>query len=317
MPTVTVIYVSWNTAEELQRSLQALGPDRQFGGMQVVVVDNHSHDGTPQMVAQQFPGVTLIANSDNLGFSTAVNQGWRAATGDYVLLLNPDSFVEPQTLQTMVALMESCPQLGACAPLLVDEDGQATDNARPFPALTQRLDPCLKGRPHGASLQVPPGPWGAVTRTHWLMGALILIRRATLEDTAGFDEGFFLYGEDMDWCLRARRMGWEIALLTDCRAIHLGNRSAAKAPTRLGLWRRYDGYFRFLHCAHGGLVARAVFLWWLVRTGLTCLVCALPALTSAAWRARWRVQWDRFVFCLAHLGRPFLAANFGHNHPGT
>jgi GT2 family glycosyltransferase len=317
MPTVTVIYVSWNTAQELQRSLEALGPDRRLGGMQVVVVDNHSGDGTPQMVAQQFPQVTLIANPDNRGFATAVNQGWHAATGDYVLLLNPDAFLEPDTLQTMVALMEACPTLGACAPVLVDEDGGPTDNPRPFPALTQCLDPCLKGRPHGAPLEVPQGPWGAVNRAHWLMGALVLIRRATLQDTAGFDEGFFLYGEDMDWCLRARRAGWEIGLLEGCRAIHLGNRSAAKAPSRLGLWRRYDGYFRFLERAHGGLIARAVFLWWLGRTGLTSLALGLPALVSGAWRGRWRVQWDRFVFCLAHLGRPFLTASFGHNHPGT
>jgi GT2 family glycosyltransferase len=316
MPTVTVIYVSWNTAEELQRSLRALGAETGFGGRQVVVVDNHSTDGTPQMVAQEFPEVTLIANPDNRGFAAAVNQGWRAATGEYILLLNPDAFVEPPTLQAMVELLEACPQMGACAPLLVDEGGEPTDNARPFPALTQRLDPCLRDRPHGVPLEVPAGSWGTVTRAHWLMGALLLIRRAALEDTSGFDEGFFLYGEDMDWCLRARRAGWEIALLAERRALHLGNRSAAKAPSRLGLWRRYDGYFRFLQRAHGKWFARAVFLWWLARTGLTYLAWGPLALVLPRWRGRWRIQKDRFVFCLTHLGRPFLTAEFGHNHPG-
>ncbi len=335
---VSVIYVSWNTREELKASIwrlverpagtrpvasaphpdladQASAPPAE--DIEVVVVDNASRDGTVPMLREEFPRVVVIANEDNRGFATAVNQGWRAATGRYCLLLNPDTSVSAPTVATMVSLLDAAESIGACGPRLVDETGETTASARPFPQLTLLLDRAARDHPHGEPLALPPGPWGKVTRAHWLLGACVLLRREALQGTGGLDEGYFLYGEDIDWGYRALQCGWEVGLLEDQQAVHLGGRSASQVASRLTVFRMYDGYFRFLCRAHGGLAARAVFLWWLLKAGLLALVSGVLTPLAGRWRGRRDFEATRFAFCLRHLGRPFLLCHFGRNHAPT
>lgn len=315
-PAVSVIYVSWNTAAELRASLEALRAERGPAGLEFIVVDNASADGTPEMVRDEFPRVRLIANPDNRGFATAVNQGWRAARGHLCLVLNPDVRVPAGVVQALAGFLEAAPRVGVCAPVLSDEEGGDTQGSRQFACLTQRLDRRVRARPHGALLEAPVGEWGRAVRAHWLMGACMMIRREALEETGGFDEGFFLYGEDMDWCLRALRAGWEVALLPDLEAVHMGARSAAQVAPRLTTWRYYDGYFRFIANAHGGVVARANFLWWLGKSALSSAVLAPLSLAVPRLRPRLAFEAGRLSFCLHHLGRPFWLCRFGRNHPG-
>ncbi len=314
MPDVTVLYVNWNTADELAASLQALTPTHATADLEIIVVDNASTDRTVEMLRNGDPTVRLIANSENRGFATAGNQGWQTSTAPLVRIMNPDTLLQPETLAAMVAFMRASPGLAACAPALDDEEGRSTENARPFPPLTLRLDHDIRARPHGEPLDIPDGPWGSVTRAHWLMGACLLVRRQALEDTGGFDEGFFLYGEDIDWCYRARRAGWEIALLDDLTATHSGNRSASQVPGRTSTWRRHDGYFRYLARAHGPLAARANFLWWLLRSALASAVLCPLALARPSLRSRRDHELGRLGFCVSHLGAPFVLCRFGSNH---
>ncbi|MBI3921261.1 MAG: glycosyltransferase family 2 protein [Armatimonadetes bacterium] len=311
---LSIVYVSWNTTEELRKSLEALIATGIPEDTEVLVVDNASTDGTPEEVRAIFPRVRLIVNTENRGFAAAFNQGWRAATGRFCLLLNPDTSITPATISIMLGFMESCSTFGACAPVLVGETGETTDNARPFPPLTLRLDKQVRSRPHGEPLNVPTGPWGRVTRAHWLMGACVLLRREALEATGGFDEGYFLYAEDIDWCYRAFCADWEVALLEDRRAVHLGGRSAAQVEWGLSMQRLYDGYFRFLTRAHGGIAARANFLWWLFKCGGTVVLLAPFSLFSPSLQTGYTHNMARFRFCLTHLGAPFLLCRFGRNH---
>lgn len=307
---VVVVYVSWNTAGELAESLRALLSDST--DLEVIVVDNGSRDGTVAMLAAQFPAVRVIANSDNRGFAAAFNQGWRASQRPLVLLMNPDTVLAPSQLRRLVECLAAHPQVGAVAPVLVDGAGADTENARPFPPLTLRY-PGTRLPGHGEPIAL--SACAEAVRIHWFMGACGLLRRAALEATAGFDEGYFLYGEDIDWCLRARRAGWEILQLRGVQALHHGNRSAAQVPAWTSTARRFDSYFRYLARNHGPWAARANFLWWLARASVTALALALPAALCSGLRPRLRHEWSRVRFCLTHLGRPFLFARFGHNHP--
>lgn len=309
LPLITCVYVSWNTSAELAASLRRLAAIA-TGPREVVVVDNASSDDTVAMLARDFPDVRVIANADNRGFAAAVNQGWSAGSGAYCLLLNPDALLDEPALTAMREVLSACPTLGACAPLLLTEDGEPTENARPFPAPTLRLDPATRERPHGASLPVPPGPWGEVTRAHWVMGACLLIRREAMAAVGGFDAGYFLYGEDIDFGYRLFRAGWDSGLLTGHQAIHLGDRSSRQVASDLSTMRRHDGYFRYLSQAHGPHVARGVYLWWLLSAGAKAL---------AAWLRRRPTEHElgRLRYGLRHLGRPFWRCQFGRNHaPG-
>lgn len=311
---VSVIYVSWNTSSELRRSMDFLLSQGKPSDMEVIVVDNSSSDGTPNMVRDLFPEVLLIANSDNRGFAAAANQGWLASTGRFCLLLNPDTCISLETVGVMAELLSNCDAIGACAPVLRNEEGMGAPNAVPFPPLTVRLAPAVRPRPHGASLHVPAGPWGTVTGAHWLIGACLFIRREAWEMTGGFDEGYFLYWEDADWCYRALKAGWDVALLNDHEATHLGNRSGRQVPSRLRTCRLHDGYFRFLASAHGRFAARVIFLSWLLKAGAIAAFLGPAVLFCPAVRPRHTFEVTRFLFCLAHLGRPFLLCRFGRNY---
>jgi GT2 family glycosyltransferase len=313
-PAVSAIYVSWNTRDDLRSSVERLLGATMAEGVEIIVVDNASSDGTPDMVRERLPGVRLIANEGNRGFAVAVNQGFRVSRGRYCLLLNPDTIIAPETLRLLVEFMGRCPRIGACSPLLVNEDGASTVNAVPFPPITRRLDRALRDHPHGEPLPVPAGPWGRATRAHWLAGACLLVRREAFEATKGLDEGYFLYWEDVDWCYRALHQGWEVALLPELTAVHLAAHSAGQVPQRLTWWRRHDGYFRFLANAHGPWVARANFLQWLATAGVKSAVLGLLSRVSP--RRRWIYEFEasRFTFCLAGLGRPFWCCDFGRNH---
>jgi len=306
---VVAVYVSWNTADELAESLRAL-----LGGadVEVIVVDNASRDGTVAMLAEHFPAARVIANPDNRGFAAAFNQGWRASARPFVLQMNPDTVLTPEALRALAECLAAQPQVGALAPLLLDEAAADSENVRPFPPLTLRRPGA--GLPaHGKPIELAGCP--EAVHVHWFMGACGLLRREALEATGGFDEGYFLYGEDIDWCLRARRAGWAIIQLRGVQALHYGNRSAAQVPSWTSTARRYDSYFRYLAQNHGPWAARGNFLWWLARAGITALGLAIPAALLPSLRPRLQHEWSRVRFCLTHLGGPFLRARFGRNHP--
>ena len=264
------------------------------------------------MLARDFPAVRIIANPDNRGFAAAFNQGWRASERRFVLQMNPDTVLAPAALRALVKCLAAHPQVGAVAPLLLDEAGADTENARPFPALTLRR-PGVSLPVHGE--QVTLIDCADAVQVHWFMGACGLLRREALEATGGFDEGYFLYAEDIDWCLRTWRAGRQIIQLRGVWALHYGNRSAAQAPSWTSTARRYDSYFRYLAQNHGLWAARANFLWWLGKAGLTALALAIPAARPRLRPRLWH-EWGRVRFCLTHLGRRFYSpASAAITHP--
>jgi N-acetylglucosaminyl-diphospho-decaprenol L-rhamnosyltransferase len=211
-PAVDVVIVSFRSRELLRScltSLQAHGPSL---GARVWVVDNGSSDGTVEMVRSEFSDVELIASDTNRGFSTANNTAIRRGVARYVLALNPDTEVTPGALDHMIELMESSPSIGIAGCRLELEDGTFDHAARrsfptPLGALAHftgigRWRKAPRSLAQYRAPTVESGPVDAVN------GAFMLIRRRALEEVGLFDEGYWMYMEDLDLCYRFRQAGW-------------------------------------------------------------------------------------------------------------
>jgi len=204
--------VTFGREDLVRRCLASLGEALLEGSkLRVFVVDNASGDGTPEMVAREFPSVNLTTNSDNLGFAKATNQAVRQGLAPYVLVLNPDARIGPKTLDPLLAVLAVRPDVAAVGPSLLREDGSADHAARrSFPtvrgALTyfSGLDRLVPGLRQYAVADQSPAEVDAIN------GAFMLIRREALEAAGLFDEGYWMYMEDLDLCRQLWQDGWKV-----------------------------------------------------------------------------------------------------------
>ena len=249
--SLDVVIVSYRCRDHLSRclaSVERYAPAR----TSVWVVDNDSRDGTVEMVRDRFPFVSLIESTENAGFARATNRGITAGSAPYVLALNPDTELHEDTLSGLLRLMEEHPEIGIAGPRLERPDG-TFDHAsrRSFPTLLgalghfsgigRRLErgPLAQYR----APEVERGPVDAVN------GAFMLIRRAALEQVGPFDEGYWMYMEDLDLCYRLREAGWLTWYEPSSVALHVKGGSAGRRSPRLvhafhaGMSRFYDKHY--------------------------------------------------------------------------
>lgn len=219
---ISALVVSYETRDLLAATLGRLlalpdPPD------EVIVADNGSRDGSPEMVAAEFPRVRLLPLGENLGFGAANNRAAAAARGDQLLLLNSDAWPLPGALTRLGAALDRAPRLALAAPLLRYPDGAPQFHWAPATGVV------------GEALQKLRNPferWSWIHRLRgpggWFTAAGALVRRAAFEAVGGFDEGFFLYFEDVDLCVRLRAAGWRLRTVPEATVIHLkgGSQSA-------------------------------------------------------------------------------------------
>lgn len=211
---VSVIIVSYNTADLLAACLESVLASQQVHS-EIFVVDNASKDGSAEVVRKNFPAVHLVANADNRGFGAANNQALRICSGKYVVFLNPDTTVEPGSLRAMVAFMDAHPEIGLAGPRVLNPDGTRQDS----------VSLRYPGHRYGAAdLGALPGEIACV------LGACQIASLELLHKLGGFDEDFFLYGEDQDLCLRVRKCGLEIGVIPDAVIMHHGGKSERGTP---------------------------------------------------------------------------------------
>lgn len=220
-----VVIVSYRCEEMLRQCLHSLHEYSPAGGLRVTVVDNASGDGTPDLVRREFPDVRLIALDENVGFSAANNLVLRETSSEYVLVLNPDTRICEGTLETLLHVMEADRRIGIAGCRLVQEDGSLDHAARrSFPTPTSALGHFLRvGRSDRApaalaAYRAPDAGEGPVDAVN---GAFMLMRRAMLDEIGLFDEGYWMYMEDLDLCYRAARAGWTTWYEPSVEAVHL------------------------------------------------------------------------------------------------
>lgn len=269
---VSVSIANWNRAELLKECLRSVLSTRPTLQYEVVVVDNASSDDSVAMVRGHFPQVQLIVNAENVGFGRAHNQAMARAQGRYVLLLNNDAAVWPDTIPTLGRFMEGHPEAGACSCPDARQTFLSTSASgafRQFPSLPRTLLENLW------SVFRPPLKWEdawplkyiqrwiatALSEVRelevaWAMGALLLIRKDVLEKIGGFDEQFFLFAEDADLCRRIWAAGWKVFFTTSTSYTHWGGASSG-LRSDIEKIRGESGakYFR----KHHGRLAAAMF----------------------------------------------------------
>lgn len=233
---LSVIIVSHNTRELLALCLDSLLASLASSafGYEVIVVDNASRDRTVEMVRERFPQVRLLASEENPGFAAANNQGLKVSKGDYLLLLNPDTLVRGKALQHMLQFLVSHPQVGMVGPKLLYPDGRFQHSAFSFPTLpmifldffplNHRL---INSRLNGRYPKALYGAGEPFPVDHPL-GAAMMVRREAADQVGPLDEGFFIYCEEIDWCMRMKKMGWEIFCLPQAEIVHYVGKSTGQ-----------------------------------------------------------------------------------------
>lgn len=247
-PILDVVIVAYRCKGLLRQCLASLEAHPPTGGMTVQVVDNDSRDGTVEMVRRSFPEVRLVAAQRNLGFSTASNVGIRRGDAPFVLCLNPDTRMTAGALDRLLELMKSRPEIGICGCRLELEDGRLDHAAkRSFPTPLSALGHFTgvgRTRTLGRfsdyrAPTVTAGPIDAVN------GAFMLCRRSALDQLGLFDEGFWMYMEDLDLCYRFAEAGWITWYEPTVKVIHIkAGTSGSLRSLRLNYAFHY-GMFRF------------------------------------------------------------------------
>ncbi|MFN2292119.1 MAG: glycosyltransferase family 2 protein [Anaerolineae bacterium] len=281
MADLTAIVVSWNVYDLLRHCLDSLvasaeaatSDQAQGLDLEIIVVDNNSGDGSPEMVRSEFPRVRLIANDENRGFTAANNQGLAASRGRFLLLINPDTQVMGDALASMVRTMEANPQIGVLGPQLLYPDGSRQPSRRRFPTFATALVESTVVQEwwrdnrflrHYYMDDVPVASSDQVQQVDWLVGACLLVRREAYEQVGGLDEGFFMYSEELDWCRRIKQAGWQIVYFPGATVIHHEGKSSEQVvPARhIHFQSSKVRYFR----KHHGAGQAEVLRWFLLAT---------------------------------------------------
>jgi GT2 family glycosyltransferase len=261
---LSVVIVNWNTAQLTLRCLEAL--QRALPSeldAEVLVVDNASTDGSAERIAAAFPEVRLIRRAENGGFARANNEAFARARGAYCFLLNSDTEALPGSTAALLAYLKSHPRCGLVAPRLINGDGSLQYSCWRFPRWdTAALESLYLYRCFSAGRageRLLGGYWdhGRARPVDWVMGAAMLVRREVLEATGGFDEGYFMFGEDMEWCWRIRRKGWSIDYEPAAGVVHLGGQSSRQQFADGGSAVKHEAYYHFCQ-QHLGPVHRGV-----------------------------------------------------------
>lgn len=232
---VAVIIVNYQSYDELRTCLTSIQQAR--GGASIVVVDHATDPAAADAIAAQFPDVLLLRKATNEGFAAGVNAGMRATDAQWVLLVNPDCTIEPDTCGTLTAWLRDHPDVGVVGPRIRNADGTVQASARRFPNFTTGI----AGRSSWLTKVLPHNPlsnhnlhYARADRpvtVDWVSGACMLIRRQAFDAVGGMDEGFFLYWEDADFCRRLKEAGWTSMYVPHAAATHIGGRSSRHAAT--------------------------------------------------------------------------------------
>jgi GT2 family glycosyltransferase len=238
---VSVIIISYNTKDLMLKCLSHLYKSAEVE-LEVIVVDNGSTDESVEEIGKRYPEVKMIMNKTNLGFGKANNQGMKEASGEYYLLLNSDCFVEPETIKTLLKAMEAMKNVDMAGCKLLNVDGSTQASFGYFPnlwrivALMLFVDNLPLVRKFFPSIHVREiSRYSRLTDVDWVMGALVLLRKEVFKQTGGFDEQYFMYGEEVEWMKRVKTAGYRIVYIPQTTATHIGGASSPnKAPALIG-----------------------------------------------------------------------------------
>lgn len=241
MPDASVVVVTHNALPWIERCLDSVR------GEEVIVVDNGSSDGSPDVVREAMPEATLV-EQENLGLAAGWNRGMEEASRRYFLILNSDAWLTEGSLRRLVAFADEHPEAAIVGPRLLNPDGTLQRSVRGFPTLWRLATEYLflrKLAPRSRLFNAfYAGGFGhdEVREADFVMGACMLVRREAVEDVGPLDEAFFLFSEEVDWAYRFRQAGWKVLFFPGAECVHVGGASHGGRLFR----ENVRGHLRFL-----------------------------------------------------------------------
>jgi hypothetical protein len=329
---MSVIVVNWNTCDYLQECLLSIlgDPGIAIAGdtipdetgqatsfqpsalstnapvyaalpIEIIVVDNGSTDNSVATVRDRFPQARLVANPSNRGFAAANNQAIAEARGRVLFLLNPDAYLLPGALTALMRFLEQHPEAAAVGPNVLNPDGSWQPAVFRFPTLWDLfceavfLNVLWPRSRLFARKELGGFERDAVRQVDWIQGCALAIRRNIWDAVGPFDEGYWMYVEELDWCRRAHLQGHRLFFTPDAKVVHYGKRAVARARAAV-LPLGFRSHFRYFRKFDGRGMELAV-------RGIALLQMGLRALASAAMlviaegdnRARWRENWRAYT----------------------
>ena len=261
MAEVSVVVVTYNAVPWVERCLESVR------GHETIVVDHGSTDGTLELVRERFPQARLI-QQENRGLGGGSNTGMRVASGDYFLLLNSDAWALGDAVERLAAFADEHPEAAVVGPKLLNPDGSLQRTLRGFPTIWRLTTEYFFLRKFGPRTRALNAFYGSrdahdeVREAEWLLGACLLVRRQAADTVGLFDEDFFMFSEETDWCYRFRQAGWSVLFTPDAEFTHVGGATTARdwGP----LYReQLRGHLRFL-AKHRGLTQAEQARWLLL-----------------------------------------------------
>ena len=226
---LSIVIPTYNAHEWIAQCLDSIRLHRPAAGYEIVVVDDKSSDDTVSIVKREFPDVRVFSNEKNLGFGKTVNVGLQASSGEYILVLNNDTWMHAGTLDAMIAYLDAHPDAGIIGPKVLSSDGTLQQQCRrriPTPAAAllyftgvARMFP---KSPSVARYLMTAADENTTTEVDAVSGACLMVRREVVDRLHGFDPEYYLYGEDMDFCWRTKLAGWKVVYVPGAVITHFG-----------------------------------------------------------------------------------------------
>lgn len=298
---LSIIIVNWNVRDLLDACLASIfASTLDANSYEIIVIDSASEDGSVNMLREKYPAVILLPQSQNIGFTRGNNLGLAEASGEYLLLLNPDTELSPPALAQLLEYMNAHPQVGIIGPHTLNSDGSHQSTRRRFPTLMTGIfestwlstwAPAKVEREY----RLLDSPDGDILNVDWVQGSALLMRRAVYDDIGGLDAGYKMYCEELDFCRRAKSSGWRVIYHGGVTIIHHGGKSSEQAGAfkQLHFHTSKLRYFLKHHGVGAYRILRALlllqFAWQLALESLKVALGHKRDLRAERVRVYWRV----------------------------
>lgn len=281
MKALSVVVLNFRTPGESARALESVKSTVGESPVEMIAVDNASNDGSSENMRRLLPSAQVIELPSNLGFAAGMNAGLRAATGDLILLLNSDIEALPDSIELLAKFLEDNPTVGLAAPMLVDATGGQSRTLLLGPTVPRVLLPWVDKTQYKRRRAMIGSEPLMVEATE---GAAVMVKREVVDKVGGFDEDFFFYHEIVDWCLRIRDAGFQVAVVPGAKMVHLCGGSSGGVRRGAGIELKRSGYQLITKRLGRGVCAVVRARDAVSETLSVCFYGLLTALTLGAWR---------------------------------